>query len=80
MGNRAEKSHKSVHNGYNSQTAKKRVRLAATHDEDSEALPVKPEPPDRPNDVTTESSHVENGEISHGAAERPPNAEDVDPL
>ncbi|GMF18416.1 unnamed protein product [Phytophthora fragariaefolia] len=62
------------------QTAKKRVRFADTHDEDSEALLVEPEPPDRPNDVTTESSHVENGEISPGAAERPPSAEDVDPL
>ncbi|GMF23125.1 unnamed protein product [Phytophthora fragariaefolia] len=46
------------------QTAKRRVRFADTHDEDSEALPVEPEPPDRPNDVTTESSHVENGETS----------------
>ncbi|GMF42367.1 unnamed protein product [Phytophthora fragariaefolia] len=43
------------------QTAKKRVRFADTHYEDSEALPVEPEPPDRPNDATTESSHVENG-------------------
>ncbi|GMF57192.1 unnamed protein product [Phytophthora fragariaefolia] len=41
------------------QTAKKRVRFADTHDEDSEALPMEPEPPDRPNDATTESSHVE---------------------
>ncbi|GMF32466.1 unnamed protein product [Phytophthora fragariaefolia] len=41
------------------QTAKKRVRFADTYDEDSEALPVEPEPPDRPNDATTESSHVE---------------------
>ncbi|GMF47804.1 unnamed protein product [Phytophthora fragariaefolia] len=62
------------------QTAKKQVRFADTHDEDSEALPVEPEPSDRPNDVTTESSHVENGETSPGAAERPPSAEDVDPL
>ncbi|GMF44242.1 unnamed protein product [Phytophthora fragariaefolia] len=64
-------------------TVKKRVRFAGTHDEDSEALPVEPEPPDppdRPNDDTTEPSHVENGEISPGTAERPPNAEDVDPL
>ncbi|GMF52161.1 unnamed protein product [Phytophthora fragariaefolia] len=61
-------------------TAKKRVRFAGTHGEDSEALPVEPEPPDRPNDVTTESSHVENGEISPGAAEQPPNAEDIDPF
>ncbi|GMF39326.1 unnamed protein product [Phytophthora fragariaefolia] len=60
--------------------AKKRVRFADTHDEDSEALPVEPEPPERPNDVTTEPSHVENGETSPGAAERPPSAEDVDPL
>ncbi|GMF49031.1 unnamed protein product [Phytophthora fragariaefolia] len=58
-----------------------RVRFAGTHDEDSEALPVEPEPPDRPNDVTTESSHVENGETSPRAAERPPSAEDMrDPL
>ncbi|GMF34580.1 unnamed protein product [Phytophthora fragariaefolia] len=62
------------------QAAKKRVRFADTHDEDSEALPVEPEPPDRPNDATTEYSHVENGEILPGAAERPPRAEDVDPL
>ncbi|GMF42351.1 unnamed protein product [Phytophthora fragariaefolia] len=62
------------------QAAKKRVRFADTHDEDSEALPVEPEPPDRPNDATTQSSHVENGEIFPGAAERPPSAEDVDPL
>ncbi|GMF56412.1 unnamed protein product [Phytophthora fragariaefolia] len=61
-------------------TAKKRVRFADTHDENSEALPVEPVPPDRPNDATTESSHVESGEISPGAAERPPSAEDVDPL
>ncbi|GMF52006.1 unnamed protein product [Phytophthora fragariaefolia] len=72
MESRAEKSHKS--------TAKKRVRFTDTHDEDSEALPVEPEPPDRPNDVTTESSHVENGETSHGAAERPRSTEDVEPL
>ncbi|GMF40704.1 unnamed protein product [Phytophthora fragariaefolia] len=57
-----------------------RVRFADTQGEDSEALPVEPEPPDRPDDPTTESSHVENGEISPGAAERPPSAEDVDPL
>ncbi|GMF45520.1 unnamed protein product [Phytophthora fragariaefolia] len=57
-----------------------RVRFADTHDEDSEALHVEPEPPDRPNNVTTESSHVENGETYPGAAERPPSAEDVDPL
>ncbi|GMF36297.1 unnamed protein product [Phytophthora fragariaefolia] len=62
------------------QAAKKRVRFADTHDEDSEALPMEPEPPDRPNDATTESSHVENGEIFPGATERPPSAEDVDPL
>ncbi|GMF26857.1 unnamed protein product [Phytophthora fragariaefolia] len=62
------------------QAAKKRVRFADTHDEDSEALPMEPEPPDRPNDATTESSHVENGEIFSGAAKRPPSAEDVDPL
>ncbi|GMF30387.1 unnamed protein product [Phytophthora fragariaefolia] len=49
------------------QTDKKRVRFADTHDEDSEALPVEPEPPERPNDATTESSHVENGEISWGS-------------
>ncbi|GMG15245.1 unnamed protein product [Phytophthora fragariaefolia] len=61
-------------------TGKKRVRFADTHEEASEALPMEPEPPDRPNDATTESSHVENGEIFHGAAERPPSAEDVDPL
>ncbi|GMF44362.1 unnamed protein product [Phytophthora fragariaefolia] len=66
--------------GQQTQTAKKRVRFADTHDEDSEALPVEPKPPDRPNDVTAESSHVENGEISPGAAEQPPSAEDVDPL
>ncbi|GMF63081.1 unnamed protein product [Phytophthora fragariaefolia] len=60
------------------QTAKKRVRFADTHGGDSEALPVEPEPPDRPNDA--ESSHVENGEIFPGAAERPPSAEDIDPL
>ncbi|GMF57143.1 unnamed protein product [Phytophthora fragariaefolia] len=47
---------------------------------DSEALPVEPEPPYRPNDATTESSRVKNGEISPGAVERLPNAEDVDPL
>ncbi|GMF53812.1 unnamed protein product [Phytophthora fragariaefolia] len=58
----------------------KSVRFADTHDEDSEALPVEPEPPDRPNDATTGSSHVENGEIFPGATERPPSAEDVDPL
>ncbi|GMF34022.1 unnamed protein product [Phytophthora fragariaefolia] len=62
------------------QAAKKRVKFADTHDEDSEALPVEPESPDRPNDATTEPSHVENGEIFPGAAERPPSAEDVDPL
>ncbi|GMF39286.1 unnamed protein product [Phytophthora fragariaefolia] len=39
-----------------------------------------PEPPERPNDGNTESSHIENGETSPGAAERPPSAEDVDPL
>ncbi|GMF22371.1 unnamed protein product [Phytophthora fragariaefolia] len=48
--------------------------------EDSEALPVEPEPPDRPNDTTTESSHFGNGETSPGATEWPPSAEDVDPL
>ncbi|GMF54310.1 unnamed protein product [Phytophthora fragariaefolia] len=57
-----------------------RVRLAETPDEESEALPVEPEPPDRPNDGTTESSHGENGENFPGAAERPPSTEDVDPL
>ncbi|GMF53029.1 unnamed protein product [Phytophthora fragariaefolia] len=62
------------------QAAKKRVRFAGTHDGDSEALPMKPEPLDRPNDATTESSHVENGEIFPGATERPPSVEDVDPL
>ncbi|GMF15069.1 unnamed protein product [Phytophthora fragariaefolia] len=62
------------------QTAKKRVRFAESHDEDTEALPVQPEPPDRPNDVTTESAHAENGKISPGAAEGPPSAKDVDPL
>ncbi|GMF50489.1 unnamed protein product [Phytophthora fragariaefolia] len=65
------------------QAAKKRIRFAETHAVDSKALPVGPEPPDRPKDATTETtepSHVENGEISPGAAERPPNAEDVDPL
>ncbi|GMF23292.1 unnamed protein product [Phytophthora fragariaefolia] len=62
------------------QTAKKRVRFADTHDEDSEASSVEPEPPDRPNDATTKSSHVVNGEISPGAADRPPSAEDVDGL
>ncbi|GMF56461.1 unnamed protein product [Phytophthora fragariaefolia] len=62
------------------QAARKRVRFADTHDEDSEALPMEPEPPDRPNDATTESSHAENGEISPGVTERPPSAEDVDPL
>ncbi|GMF24480.1 unnamed protein product [Phytophthora fragariaefolia] len=41
---------------------------------------MEPESPDRPNATTTESSHVENGEISPGATERPPSAEDVDPL
>ncbi|GMF47882.1 unnamed protein product [Phytophthora fragariaefolia] len=72
MRDRAEKSHKSA--------AKKRVRFADTHDEDSEALPMEPEPPDRPTDATTESSHVENGEIFPGATERPPSADDVDSL
>ncbi|GMF51186.1 unnamed protein product [Phytophthora fragariaefolia] len=48
--------------------------------EGSEALPVEPEPPDRPNDATTAPSHVENGEISSGAAEPPPSAEDIGPL
>ncbi|GMF34959.1 unnamed protein product [Phytophthora fragariaefolia] len=62
------------------QAAKKRVRFADTHDEDSEALPVQPEPVDRPSDATTESYHVENGDISPGAAERRPSAENVDPL
>ncbi|GMF48453.1 unnamed protein product [Phytophthora fragariaefolia] len=62
------------------QAAKKRVRFADTHDEDSEALPMEPEPPDRPNDATTESSYVENGEISSGVTERPPSATDVEPL
>ncbi|GMF32019.1 unnamed protein product [Phytophthora fragariaefolia] len=62
------------------QTAKTRVRFADTHDEDSEALPVEPEPPGRPNDATTESSHVKSGGISPRAAERSPSAEDVDPL
>ncbi|GMF32104.1 unnamed protein product [Phytophthora fragariaefolia] len=62
------------------QSAKKRVRFAETHDEDSEALAVEPEPPDRPHDATTESSHYENGEIFPGAAEPSPSAEDVDPL
>ncbi|GMF23202.1 unnamed protein product [Phytophthora fragariaefolia] len=57
------------------QTAKMRVRFTDTSAEDSEALPVEPEPPDRPNDVTTESFDVENGEISPGATERSPNAE-----
>ncbi|GMF34045.1 unnamed protein product [Phytophthora fragariaefolia] len=56
------------------------MRFADTHDEDSEVLPVEPEPPDRPNDATTESSHVENGEIFPGAAEPSPSAEDVDPF
>ncbi|GMF57277.1 unnamed protein product [Phytophthora fragariaefolia] len=60
------------------ETAKKRVRFAETPDEDSEALPVEPEPPDRPNDAITESSHVENDENFPGAAERPPSADDVD--
>ncbi|GMF26488.1 unnamed protein product [Phytophthora fragariaefolia] len=55
-------------------SAKKRVRFADIHDEESEALPVEPEPPDRPNDATTESSHVESGETFPGAAERPPSA------
>ncbi|GMF43549.1 unnamed protein product [Phytophthora fragariaefolia] len=36
------------------QTAKKPVRFSDTHDEVSEALPVEPEPPDRPNDATTD--------------------------
>ncbi|GMF36978.1 unnamed protein product [Phytophthora fragariaefolia] len=72
--------HEVIYQRPNRETAKKRVRFADTHDEDSEALPVEPEPPDRPNDVTAESSHVENGEISPGAAEQPPSAEDVDPL
>ncbi|GMF47859.1 unnamed protein product [Phytophthora fragariaefolia] len=72
MRDRTEKSHKSA--------AKKRVRFADAHNEDSEALRVEPEPPDRPNDATTESSHVENGEIFPGAAEPPPGAEDIDPL
>ncbi|GMF37987.1 unnamed protein product [Phytophthora fragariaefolia] len=62
------------------QAAKKRVRFADAHDEDSEAIPVKPDPPDRPNDATTEFSHVDNNEISPWAAERPSSAEDVDPL
>ncbi|GMF32097.1 unnamed protein product [Phytophthora fragariaefolia] len=62
------------------QSTNKRVRFADTHDEDSEALPVEPEPPDRPNDATTESSHVENGETPPRAAERPPSAEYFDPL
>ncbi|GMF58108.1 unnamed protein product [Phytophthora fragariaefolia] len=66
--------------GLNGPGAAKRVRFANTHDGDSKALPVEPEPPDRRNDATTESYHVEIGEISPGAAERPPNAEDVDPL
>ncbi|GMF47845.1 unnamed protein product [Phytophthora fragariaefolia] len=55
-------------NRQQTQAAKKRVRFADTHDDDSEALRVEPEPPDRPNDATTESSHVGNGEISPGAA------------
>ncbi|GMG16544.1 unnamed protein product [Phytophthora fragariaefolia] len=62
------------------QATKKRVRFADTHDENSEALPMEAEPPDRPNDAITESSHAENGEISPGVTERPPSAEDVDPL
>ncbi|GMF56323.1 unnamed protein product [Phytophthora fragariaefolia] len=62
------------------ETTKKRVRFADTPDEASGALPVEPEPPDRPNDASTESSHVENGENFPEAAERPPNAEDVVPL
>ncbi|GMF34800.1 unnamed protein product [Phytophthora fragariaefolia] len=62
------------------QPAKKRVSFAESPDEDSEASPVEPEPPDHLSDATTEPSHVENGEISPGAAERPPSAEDVDPL
>ncbi|GMF23699.1 unnamed protein product [Phytophthora fragariaefolia] len=62
------------------QTVNKRVRFAETPDEDTEALPVEPKPPGRPNDATTESSNVEKGEISPGAAERPPSAEDVGPL
>ncbi|GMF28146.1 unnamed protein product [Phytophthora fragariaefolia] len=54
--------------------------ICGDHDEGSEALPVEPEPPDRPNDATTAPSHVENGEISSGAAEPPPSAEDIGPL
>ncbi|GMG15065.1 unnamed protein product [Phytophthora fragariaefolia] len=84
MKNRVKKSLKSrfitAINRQQPQTAMKRVIFADTHDEDSEVLPVEPEPPDRPNDVTTESSHVENGETSPRAADRPRSTEDVDPL
>ncbi|GMF33568.1 unnamed protein product [Phytophthora fragariaefolia] len=59
--------------------AKRRVRFSWTPAENAEASPVEPVPPDL-NDATTESSHVENGEISPGAAARPPSAEEVDPL
>ncbi|GMF33630.1 unnamed protein product [Phytophthora fragariaefolia] len=64
----------------NREAAKKRVRFADTHVEDSEALPMEQEPANQPIDATTESSHVKNSEISPGATERPPSAEDVDPL
>ncbi|GMF16102.1 unnamed protein product [Phytophthora fragariaefolia] len=60
-------------------TSKKRVILAETPDEDSEASPVEPVPPDQLNDATTETSHSENDAISLGAAERPSSAEYVDP-
>ncbi|GMF37973.1 unnamed protein product [Phytophthora fragariaefolia] len=73
---RAEKSQKSP----TSPERQEASEICGDPDEDSEALPVEPEPPDRPNDATTESSRIENGENSPGAAERPPSAEDVGPL
>ncbi|GMF51984.1 unnamed protein product [Phytophthora fragariaefolia] len=58
----------------------RRVRFAETRDEDSEASPTEPEPLDQLNDAAAETSHSKNGEISPGATERTPSAEDVDPL
>ncbi|GMF56870.1 unnamed protein product [Phytophthora fragariaefolia] len=56
------------------------VRFAETPDEDSEALPAEPSPPDQPNDAATEPTHGKNGEIPPRSTERTPCAEDVDSL
>ncbi|GMF31901.1 unnamed protein product [Phytophthora fragariaefolia] len=56
------------------------MRFAETPDESSEASPVEQVPSDQSNDAATESSHGKYCKNAPGTAERPPSAEDVDPL